>query len=196
MYLMGDAAAALEVPVLVASAGVAPLIGAPGCDAAPALRGRAHTHRSKPVTADAVAGADLILTAAREHQARVTDLDPSARSRTYTVRQAARIARWMLDVGMPQAGWTRNSNAALGLPPDDPRSAVSPLGEDWAAWVVEEMDAARGLAPVPHEETPDDIIDPHAGRPELHTLNYQQIWDATNSLAILFQTASRLAAAG
>jgi hypothetical protein len=112
------------------------------------------------------------------------------------MRQAGRIAGWLLAVGMPQAGQSRTQHPEWRLPPDDPRSEVSPLTPDWTAWVVEEMDAARGLAPLPAGPAPDDIADPHAGNPQLHAPTYQQIWDATNALASLFQTVHRLSGAG
>ena len=65
---------------------------------APALAGR--THASQPLTFELVQWADLILTAAREHQAAVLAIDPSARTRTFTIRQAGRLSQWLVASGM------------------------------------------------------------------------------------------------
>lgn len=48
--------------------------------------------RSRPLRAEHVAVADLVLTATREHRAGVLDLDPTALRRTFTLREFARLA--------------------------------------------------------------------------------------------------------
>lgn len=48
----------------------------------------ADRHRSAPLTAAKVASAKLILTAGREHRAAVAKIDPAARSRTFTLKEA------------------------------------------------------------------------------------------------------------
>lgn len=197
-FLTRDAANVLRVSgISAASAGVTGLPGAPGCDVAPALRGRSDQHRSRTLVTPAVQWADMILTAGRSHQAAVVDLDPAARPRTFTIRQAGRLARWLLASGMPQAALERAVDEAAWAGryhPDDPRASVSSLGQQWSGWVIEELDAARGFAPFPVGEiAPDDIPDPHEGDPSLHALSYQQIWDATNSLVTLMQVVEATA---
>ncbi len=91
----------------VRSAGTAAMAGSPGCSLAPALVGRAAEHRSQPLTADLVAWADLILPAARDHRPAILALEPRARTRTFTIRQAGRIADWLVDVGMVAAAHER-----------------------------------------------------------------------------------------
>lgn len=201
-FLMNDAVAALRIPdVTTASAGVDVLLGASGCDLAPALRGRAQTHRARGVTPAAVAWADLILAATREHQLAITDCDPSARTRMFTILQAARIARWLSQMQMVEAGRARaqlGADWAKPLSMDDPRRPVAPL-LDRDTWIVEELDAGRGLAPFDQQVGadhgfaghPDDILDPHTTDPALHPHTYRQIWEATNSLAVLLEAASR-----
>lgn len=161
------------------SAGSAALPGRPGCSVAPALQGRADQHESQPLSPELVAWADLILTAARENQPAVTALDPRARSRTFTIVQAARLCQWLLDAGMLEAA------VAPGTYPEgDPRRFVAPLGEDRTAWLVAELDAARGMAPTPtpvperrrrsrrtDPPNPDDLLDPHAGGGDVHEAN-------------------------
>lgn len=194
MVLMRDFTRALRVPdVVTASAGVVVVPGSPGCEWAPALRGRASQHRSLALVKPAVMWADLVLTATRSQQGDVLDLDPSVRARTFTIRQAGRIAGWLLEVGMPQAGLLRARAAHWNgqYPPDDPRSQVSPLTADWTAWLLEEIDAARGFAPLPMgEPSPDDIEDPHVFGQAMHDIAYRQLWDATNVLASLMHVVS------
>ncbi len=172
------------VGVEVRSAGTAAMVGSPGCSIAPAMQGHAGDHRSQPLTAELVAWADLILPAARDHRSAIVDLDPRSRARTFTVRQAGRIADWLVDSGMIAAGRERaaidgpvgagpgGDGAEAGppvspeadvraqphgewadrFPPDDPRRDVPALPADldqrWA-WLVDEMDAARGRAAAP-----------------------------------------------
>lgn len=153
--LLRDAVATTpELPdVEVRSAGSHALPGHPGCSVAPALAGTFEAHRSQPVTRELVEWADLILTAARDHRPRVMELEPGARSRTFTIRQAGRIAGWLLDAGMLDAARER---AVRGDGPwgesfvvGDPRLDVEPMPTDPAlrtAWLLSEMDVARGLA--------------------------------------------------
>lgn len=119
----------------------------------------------------------------------VIDLDPSKRSRTFTMLQAGRIARWLLHTEMVQAGRGRAAvgpDWRRGFAVEDPRGQVAALDGNRDAWIVEELDAARGLAGT----GPDDIPDPHVGGPELHPTAYRQIWDATNALVTLLKQAS------
>src|SRR6266516_3236405 len=48
--------------------------------------------RARAVSADLVAGADLVLTATREHRAAVVRLHPPAHRYTFTVREFGRLA--------------------------------------------------------------------------------------------------------
>ena len=158
------AASPVLTGIEVRSAGTQAMPGSPGCSMAPALAGHAAEHRSQPLTADLVAWADLILPAARDHRPSILELVPTSRTRTFTIRQAGRIADWIVDSGIVAAG--RERSAAGGttgagegpgawaerFPAGDPRRDVPALPDDAAAawlWVVAEMDAARGLAGAP-----------------------------------------------
>jgi protein-tyrosine phosphatase len=145
--------------VEVRSAGTRAVEGAPGCQVAPALAGHWAEHRSQALTPELIGWADLILTAGREHRAAVAGLDPAARTRTFTLRQAARFAHWLEDGAGGTAG---PGDAAEGVP-----AAVGGVGEGplagTAARVAPEgivalLDSARGLAP-----PPDDEANGHAG---------------------------------
>ena len=93
--------------VQVLSAGTDAIPGAQGCPVAPALAGHAQEHHSQSLTAELVAWADLILPAARDHRPAIVALAPASRSRTFTIRQAGRIADWLVEAGMVDAARQR-----------------------------------------------------------------------------------------
>ena len=178
--------------VQVASAGTRAVVGMPGCSVP--------SHRSVPLSPEALAWADLVLTAAREHQAAVVELDPGARQRTFTIKQAGRLSDWLRSAGMVAA-----ARAPGQYPEGDPRRFVAPLPTVGRTdWLVAELDAARGMAPVPVEpvavgrrrrrtETPhvDDIPDPHVLGDEWHPVAREQIVAATGQLVALLGELTR-----
>lgn len=194
--------------VEVRSAGTSAVAGAPGCTVAPALEGRNQEHTSQPLTGDQVEWADLILTAAREHRAAVVALDPAARTRTFTIRQAGRLAQWLLDAGMVAAAVDRAADPQgwhERFDEGDPRRLVAPLpGPGDAEWLVGELDAARGVVSTPapaipppgrwrrrkgedDPQHPDDVPDPHVLGFEWHDPAYQQLQESTAALAALLR---------
>jgi protein-tyrosine-phosphatase len=188
--LLLDGVSALDLPdVVAASAGVQAVHGTPGCDLAPALRSRSSAHRSRPLDRASVQWADLVLTAERAHIGMAVDLAPEVRSRAFTMLQAGRIASWLLYANMVAAGRGR---AMFGpewrsrFTQGDPRGQVSALDGNRDAWILEELDAARGLAGT----GADDLRDPHVDGPEFHPEVYRQIWDATNALVTLLRAAA------
>lgn len=78
------------------SAGTHALVGQPMTQqsAMIVLRWRAGpaTHVARQLDERVLAGADLVLTATREHRAAVLEVDPSLVRRTFTVREAGRLA--------------------------------------------------------------------------------------------------------
>ena len=205
----------------VRSAGTAALPGSPGCSVAPALAGHAADHRSQRVTRELVEWADLILPAARDHRPAIVELAPAARSRVFTMRQAGRSADWLMDSGMVAAARERAGAAGpadadwpAAFPEGDPRADVLALpvepGER-VAWLLGEMDAARGMAAAPREALdegvpqpeqrgrfgrrrdttdtnsahPDDVPDPHVLGMDLHQRAFEQITASTDSLVRL-----------
>ena len=159
------------VKVEVLSAGTQAIPGAPGCSVAPALVGHAQEHHSQPVTAELVEWADLILPAARDHRPAIVELAPAVRSRMFTLRQAGRIADWLLESGMVTAARERAGASeqgvsawADGFPAGDPRADVEALPEGPSArlgWLLREMDVARGMIAASSEW-------PHTAGPAAH----------------------------
>ncbi len=203
-------AAVAEHPELagteVRSAGTHAIVGAPGCRVAPALVGHAGEHRSQQLTPGLVAWADLILTAARDHRPPIATLSPASRSRTFTIRQAGRIADWIVDIGMIAAAQEPGDRLER-YPQGDPRRLVPDLPERAdarAAWLVAEMDAARGMAPASHssqstaavpslpgEAHVDDVLDPHVLGMGLHQLGFEQLRDSTDALVRVLRGVAR-----
>lgn len=67
-------------------------------------------HRSRPITEELVASADLILTAGTEHRSIVASRFPEAVGRVYTLKQFARLAHW---VDQNAAVWLRTGEELL-----------------------------------------------------------------------------------
>lgn len=150
--------------LVTASAGTMGLIGHPMDDiSATVLRelgGDPDGHRGRRLTAELVAGADLILGAEAVHRSAVLRLDPLAFRRTFTMREFARLG----------SGLMRPSR----------RLALDELAER-----VFEVASRRGWSPVV-ESVEDDIADP-IGLPLPPTRKCaQQIADALDAaIAIL-----------
>jgi protein-tyrosine phosphatase len=130
-YLNRDLAATVSV----ASAGFAAPVGAPMGDRvltiARALGADGSTHRAAQVDDRLLSGADLVLVASRRQLEKVLNRTPSAVRKTFTIREAGRIAE-----GIEAA------------PPASPRDLRR---------VVQRLADLRGGAAI---EAEDDIIDP------------------------------------
>lgn len=126
---------------------------------------------SRALDADLVRGADLILTATRAHRAEVVRLVPRAQQIAFTLRQAARLAEWRMGVDPAE---NRMPRAARG------RHAASPA-QDPVSWLVEQLEAARGLAPRPVSPDEDDIPDPHEDEAS-HELALGLVEESTKAL--------------
>jgi protein-tyrosine phosphatase len=99
-------------------------------------------HSSRQLELADIKASTLILTASARQRTAVIEMRPSAQVRTFTLVQAARIARW--SVSRPECG--------------------PPAGADLPhrlLWLAEEMDANRGVADRPGPESADDLPDPH-----------------------------------
>jgi protein-tyrosine phosphatase len=91
-------------------------------------------HRSRRLTADDVAGADLLFTMGREHVRRLVANDPDVWPRTFTVKEFVRRARQVgpLPAGTSVADWLelvgagRTTRQLLGA--DDGDDVADPIG--------------------------------------------------------------------
>jgi protein-tyrosine phosphatase len=98
--------------------------------------GEPAAHVARLLTEELIAGADLVLTATREHRSEVVSLHPRASRYTYTLNQFARL---VAQVESPTV-----------VPVERPLDTF-----------VAEISATRGFAPPPASPTDDDIIDPY-----------------------------------
>lgn len=101
-----------------------------------AIMGR---HEARQVTRSRIGNAAIVVTADRQASAEVVRLDPSVRSRLFTMREAAALSQKVVEA----------ARISVGSAAGDPALDVHPLGgfADPGAqlrWLVEEMDAARG----------------------------------------------------
>lgn len=172
--------------VTVTSAGVHALEGMPMCEVSETevdarLVGlpvdTTAIHSSRPLTPQLADDASLILTADRQHRREILLSSPRLRDRVFTLRQAARLASWLVsDDGSLPVAISRSAGGQIELDPLDPRFGVPPFPNSVGArlhWFVAELDAARGLARGGnHDEWPqwdiDDIGDPHAEGHHMH----------------------------
>ncbi|HWG93012.1 MAG TPA: hypothetical protein VNU66_02150, partial [Mycobacteriales bacterium] len=95
--------------------------------------------RARELVAEHVAGADLVLTATREHRASAVVLHPRASARTFTLREFARLVEGVDAASLPAGDAVERARALV-------RAAA----------------ARRGLVP-PDRPEDDDLADPYQG---------------------------------
>ncbi len=186
-----EQACADDAMVTVSSAGTDARPGMPGCELSLAYAGSAELgHASRQLTAELLAGIDIVLTADWTHAGKVVALQPSVRSRCFPVKLAARLAAYVvgseaLVIARAKAVGEAIDSEALGtlaMVPALPADSVGRL-----RWLVSEMNEARGIAPRPEEDgLPygiDDIPDPHVLGYNLHEMSAGMIVDAIDALA-------------
>jgi protein-tyrosine phosphatase len=131
---------AAGVTVTVLSAGTNAMVGhgmtAEAAELSTHFGGEPAAHVARLLTEELIAGADLVLTATREHRSEVVSLHPRASRYTYTLNQFARL---VAQVESPTV-----------VPVERPLDTF-----------VAEISATRGFAPPPASPTDDDIIDPY-----------------------------------
>jgi protein-tyrosine phosphatase len=116
-------------------------------------------HRSQPLTAEAVARADLIIGMAREHVREAVVLEAGSLGRTFTLPELARRARW--------AG--PRSHDAAGTP------------EPFATWLAR-VGAGRRPADLLGSSTEDDVADPIGLSKRTYERTAQEIEDLVDTI--------------
>jgi protein-tyrosine-phosphatase len=176
----------------VSSVGTHAIAGAPRCGISLAMVGVDDDQGvSTPISGEAIEGADLIVTAERRHLEAVLTLNHRLRDRSFTVRQAGRLSGWVISSGALATGVAKARGVGIEANREQPATFAPALPMEPGArlrWLVSEMNAARGMAPVPasysglpHE--PDDIPDPHVVGFNVHRMSADFILEATASLA-------------
>ena len=115
-------------------------------------------HRSQQLTGHLIAGADLVLTATREHRRDVVSLHPRASRYTYTLNQLARLLPAALEPGLQ--GDPRAWDELVETPQADHATTLRAL--------LTEVAATRGFSPPPAHPDDDDIEDPYRQSAEVY----------------------------
>lgn len=105
----------------------------------PETRATMDAHEARQLSRSGIGKATLVVTADRQTSAEVVRLDPSVRSRLFTMREAAALSQLVVDNGL----------VAAGRPGAEVASTVRPLAADAdpatrLQWLADEMDAGRG----------------------------------------------------
>ncbi|MGN6688002.1 MAG: hypothetical protein ACTHK1_10725 [Actinomycetales bacterium] len=165
--LIGEALAA--APVDVTSAGTQAVVGSDlhplTRDALAATGFEPVPHVARQLTPDLVRDAGLLLTATRAHRTAAVQIFPAAVSRTFTLREFARIVETL----------TNDVAVAPGVPP---------VPVSWAdpETLVAEARAVRGLVRA-EDPSDDDIADPMGESPEVHQRVVKQLREAAEAIA-------------
>jgi protein-tyrosine phosphatase len=148
----------------VSSAGTRAAYNHPACREAGRLLERLGLdqagHQPRQLTRELIDGAQLVLTAERDHRAAVARLAPEARWRTFTLREAAALA----------------VEAARAADPRGDLGQAAPA--DRLADFVEELNRARGLV-----EPTFDIADGHGSSVRRHRAALQLVDEAVAGIA-------------
>lgn len=171
--------ASAGVDATVRSAGTAALVGHPMPAEAAALSvrygGVPDTHLGVQLTERSVVGADLVLTASREHRAAVASLLPKAARRSYTIREFARIVEFL---------------------EQDPEGFVSLAAASSPQEVIDAVSMNRGFATPPVVASDDDVVDPWGRPSEIYEASGRVIDAAVSAIVRAFTPASRLGSRG
>lgn len=194
--LLSDALATEPIDVSVSSAGTKATVSAPRCAHSLAGTGlTAPVGDARAVTKTDVVESDLIVTADRDHASAILQLVPAARDKTFPVRQAARLAAWVVAAGPLAAAVDKAEHK--GVAEEFQLVPALPAGSTQRArWLVSEMSASRGLAPTHAADGDDgglDIPDPHVLGDALHE---QSVRLCVESVRVLTTALGVVLAAG
>ena len=131
------------------------------------LESDGEAHASRRIAQVQVARADLILTADRDHRRAVLEVDPTARQRVFTLRQAARLAQWIVESGTADIAERRAGGRPVDLDPLDPERrcrrclTIRAIGCGGSSGVGRRPGLApRPVQPHPVDWDADDVGDP------------------------------------
>jgi protein-tyrosine phosphatase len=153
--------------VVVSSAGVGAVVGAPVSPSMAVLLERAGVDaggfRARQLTPDMLRTSDLVLALTRRHRSAIVELFPGAVRRTFTLRELARLASHVDPAALP---------SGPGVTPAVRLRALVPLAA-----------AQRGRAvAVPGD---DDVVDPYGAGDAAYALSYGQLAPAVATLVTL-----------
>jgi len=180
---VGGALAEHGLDLEIKSAGIATRPGSPPCPSLWSAAGMdvPEGHRSQPATPELLSGSRLVLGLASNHTSALASLAPGARTRTFTLEDAAALAS---AVAGPRHAlyWAQADQSEIAtLDPLDPLTRVPnlPAGADERFdWLIAEMDAWRGTVP---RISTGSVDDPHESEVEIHS----EVSSEISGLAVL-----------
>ncbi|MEY3407738.1 MAG: Low molecular weight phosphotyrosine protein phosphatase, partial [Actinomycetota bacterium] len=123
---------------------------------------RSYPYASQLLTNELISQADLVLTMERSHRSRVAELSPAARSKTFTIPEAAELAEFV-KLAIEDSDSEFGDNRELGFAELDPTKKLQ--------WFTAELNEARGfISPIL-----DEIKDAHGADSIPHELAFTQI---------------------
>lgn len=142
-----------EWQVQVVSAGIRAEVGAGWCPQISEQLTKDHDlimrpHRAQQVTAELVRAADLVLVSERKFRGSARLLDAASADHTFTIVEAAGLAREALARMATEATTVPPSTAAEGAAQPGPGRLGT---RERLMWLLEEMNAMRGLVSLPPE---------------------------------------------
>ena len=130
-------------------------------------------HRARFLFERDVRSADLVLALAREHRRAVVAMHPRASRYTFTLREAARLARDVSDDELTEAMPAPGASTAERL-----RAAVELLA------------SRRGTVPAADDPIDDDVVDPYRRSDETFVESGRQLVPAADVLVDLLRRAA------
>ena len=130
-------------------------------------------HRARQLTAEVVGPAPLVLALAREHRRAVVAMHPRASRWTFTLREAARLARDVSDAELADAMPASGGSTAERL-----RAAVELLA------------SRRGTVPAADDPLDDDVVDPYRRSDETFVESGRQLVPAADVVVDLLRRAA------
>ena len=163
--------------VSVASAGTMAVEGDPMPEQARALAQsfglEPDAHRARFLTEGEVSGSGLVIALAREHRRSVVSLHPRASRYTFTLREAARLARDVSDDDLD-----RSAVGAGASVPERLQAGVQLLA------------SRRGPGEAPDDPLDDDVVDPYRRSDEVFEESGRQLVPAADTLVGLLRRAA------
>ena len=145
-------------------------------------------HSSRVVTRDLADQADLILALSSSHSSSLAVTSPKARSITFKLAVASRLASQIVS---PRHALASATGAMAQMDELDPLVRVPKLpqfGPDRFEWLVAEMDAWRGSI---IESEADSVIDPHEAEDDRHPAVASEIIELVESFALAVKAVVR-----
>jgi len=132
-------------------------------------------HRARFLFERDVRDADLVIALAREHRRAVVSMHPRASRYTFTLREAARLARGVTDDDLVDA-----------LPGSDDEATPA----DRLRAAVELLASRRGSVEAPADPLDDDVVDPYRRSDATFVESGQQLVPAADVLVDLLRRAA------